>query len=550
MASMRHVIRAVVVSALAGMLAACSTAGAYFGDSSIPATDVIIIGNAQDPRSLDPHATAGVPEANIMLNLYDGLTGYDPKTAEPEPQLATSWEHNTDSSVWTFHLRAGAQWTDGVPITAEDFVFSWRRAADPAQACPYANLLYYVKNGEAIAEGKEPDITKLGVRAIDPATFEVTLERPTAFFIAMTPHYVFAAVPRHAIEKHPGTEWLRPENHVSSGPFRLVERVPYDRIVLEKWEGHWDSARVKLRRAIFLPVDDQNTVVNLYKANELQITAGGGQAIPTTFIKALWNKKDFHVEAEYGTYYYSLNVKRPPLDNPLVRHALNMAIDKQALCEKVMQAGQQPATNFVPPNTPGYSYPKAPEYDPEGARKLLAQAGYPGGKGFPTMQIYFNTLETHRQLAEAIQNMWKRELGIPVDLANQEWQVFQATREGRRFDVARDGWIADYLDPNTFLDLFQSDTLNNHPGWVDAKYKKLLESANREPDPARRMQLLSECETILLDQMPVIPIYYYASVKLQKPYIDGWFDNPLDQHQLKYVSINPNWVPEDQLARR
>jgi len=221
-----------------------------------------------------------------------------------------------------------------------------------------------------------------------------------------------------------------------------------------------------------------------------------------------------------------------------------MAIDKTALCEKVMQAGQQPAAGFVPPNTPGYPYPKAPDYDPEGARKLLADAGYPGGKGFPEIQIFFNTLESHRQVAEAIQNMLKRELGIPVELANQEWQVFQATREGRRYDIARDGWIADYLDPNTFLDLFQADTLNNHPGWVDPNYSRLIEEANREPDPARRMAMLAKCEAILLDQMPIIPLYFYASVKLQKPYISGWYDNALDQHQLKYVSIDPNWESE------
>lgn len=546
---MRHLVGVVSLVTLASLLAACVSASAYFGDTSVGEPGVIVIGNQQDPRSIDPHRTAGVPEANIMLNLYDGLTGYNPKTAEPEPQLATSWEHNADSSVWTFHLREGATWTDGVPIRADDFVYSWRRAADPATACPYANLIYYVKNGQAIAEGDEPDVTKLGVRALDPLTLEVTLERPTAFFIAMTPHYVFCAVPRHAIEKW-GNDWISVEHHVSSGPFRLAYRVPYDRIVLEKWDGHWDAARVTLRKAVFLPADDLNTAVNLYKANELHVTAGGGQAVPTAFVKALRGKKDFHIEAEYGVYYYSLNVKKPPLDNVLVRRALNMAIDKVALCEKVMQAGQQPAANFVPPNTPGYPYPKAPEYDPEGARALLAQAGYPGGKNFPTLQIYFNTLESHRQVAEAIQNMLKHELGIPVELANQEWQVFQATREGRRFDIARDGWIADYLDPNTFLDLFQADTLNNHPGWVDPTYSKLLGEANREADPARRMELLAKCESILIDQMPVLPLYFYASVKLQKPYIAGWYDNPLDQHQLKYVSIDPNWASADQIATR
>jgi oligopeptide transport system substrate-binding protein len=537
---MNRRVRAACALLAALVLGGCMSAGAYFGGTTAPDEQTLVIGNESEPRSVDPHKTAGVPEANIMLNIYDCLTTYDPETALPIPNLATSWEQNADASVWTFHLRANATWTDGKPITAEDFVYSWRRIANPATASPYANLLYYIKNGQKIIEGETADTAELGVRALDPYTLEVTMERPTAFFLAMTPHYAFTAVPRHAIERW-GDAWINPDHHVSSGPFRLVARIPYDRVILEKWDGHWDAANVKLKRVILLPVDDQNTAVNLYKANELHVTAGGGQAVPRAFVKALKGKKDFHIHPDYGTYYYSLNVSRPPLDNVLVRRALNMAIDKRALCEKVLLAGQTPAYNFVPPGTPGYPYPTAPGYDPEQARKLLAQAGFPGGKGFPKIEIFFNTLESHRQLAEAVQNMWKRELGIPVELNNQEWQVFQDTREKRRCDVARDGWIADYLDPNTFLDLFQADTLNNHSGWVDPKYTRMLEDANRTADPARRLELLAQAEGYLLDAMPMVPLYYYSSVKLRKPYVEGWYDNGLDQHPLKFVSINPNW---------
>lgn len=544
----RQIARIALALVAATGLQACISAGAYFGSTEPPDEQVLYVGNSSEPRSLDPHKTAGVPEANIMLNLYDCLTTYHPETAEPIPNLATSWEHNADSTVWTFHLRPDAKWTDGTPLTAEDFVYAWRRIADPSTASPYANLIYYVKNGQAINDGQIEDLTQLGVRALDPVTLEVTMERPTAFFISMTPHYAFTAVPRAAIEKW-GDQWVTPENHVSSGPFRLVKRLAYDRIVIEKWDGHWDAANVRLKRVVFLPIEDQNTAVNLYKANEIQALAGGGQTVPTAFVKALRGKKDFHVDPEYGTYYYSLNVKRPPLDNPLVRRALNLAINKVEICEKYLGAGQVPAGNWVPPGTPGYPYPAAPAYDPEEARRLLAEAGFPGGRGFPKIEIFFNTLESHRQLAELIQNTWKRELNIPVELNNQEWQVFQRTRETRQFDVARDGWIADYLDPNTFLDLFQSDTLNNHPGWVNAKYTKLMETANSEADPQRRLDMLAQAEAILLEEMPIIPLYYYASVKLRKPYVMGWGENPLDQHPMKFVWIDKDWDREN-LARQ
>ncbi|MCC6745495.1 MAG: peptide ABC transporter substrate-binding protein [Acidobacteria bacterium] len=543
----RHLRVLAAAIAVSFGLQACVSVGAYFGETTPPTDRTLVVSNQSEPRSLDPHKTAGVPEANIMLNLYDCLTTYEPATGSPIPCLATNWEHNADSSVWTFHLRPEATWTDGAPLTADDFVYSWRRAIDPETASPYANLLYYVKNGEGINDGSIADVTKLGVKALDAHTFEVTMERPTAFFIAMTPHYIFSAVPRQAIEKW-GDQWITVEHHVSSGPFRLEKRSQYDRIVLKKWEGHWDAANVKLDRVVFLPIEDQNTAVNLYKANEVHALGGGGQAVPTAFVKALRSKDDFHIEPEYGVYYYSINVNRPPLDNKLVRRALAMCIDKQTICEKFLGGGQVPAWNWIPPKTPGYPYPDAPRYDPDEARRLLAQAGFPGGKGFPKVEIFFNTLESHRQLAELIQDTWRRELNIPVDLNNQEWQVYQRTRETRQFDIARDGWIADYLDPNTFLDLFQAVTLNNHPGWANAKYTKLMERANSDPDPLRRLTLLADAEAILLDEMPVIPLYYYASVKLRKPFVLGWGTNPLDQTPMKFVSIDESWTPGSEAA--
>jgi oligopeptide transport system substrate-binding protein len=590
---MNRTVRALCVISASALFAACTPTGLYFGALNIPKNQVLFATNGSEPRSLDPHKTAGVPEANIMLNLYDCLTTYDPETAAPIPALAETWEPNADASVWTFHLRRGATWTDGTPLTAHDFVWSWRRIADDETASPYASLIYYVKNGQAINEGmsrfrdratgafrtdaatghelaaSKDEIEKdaklsglaaqsdlvpyepedLGVRAIDDYTLEVTMQQPTAFFISMTPHYAFTAVPRQAIEKF-GDQWVLPENHVSSGPFRLVERIQYDRIVLEKWDGHWDAARVMLKRVVLYPIEDLNTVVNLYKSGEVQVTWGSGQSIPVTFVKALRTKKDFTADPQYSTYYYSLNVNKPPMDNPKVRHALNMAVNKELICEKIMQAGQLPATTFVAPGTPGYPYPRGDDYNPEKARQLLAEAGYPGGKDFPAIEIAFNTNETHRQVAEAVQSMWKTELGITVNLTNMEWQAFQAFREKREYKGAsRDGWVADYLDPNTFLDLMVADTLNNHSGWVDKKYTELLMRANREVDPQIRLNMLAEAEQMMLDAQPIIPIYFYSGVKLIKPFVRGWHDNALDQHPLKFVSIDEAWREGTEIAQ-
>lgn len=591
---MNRMARALCFVAISVLLLGCTPSGLYFGALKIPEGQVLYATNGSEPRSLDPHKTAGVPEANIMLNLYDCLTTYDPKTAEPIPNLAESWEPNGDASVWTFHLRRNATWTDGKPLTAHDFVWSWQRIADDDTASPYANLIYYVKNGQPINEGrvgfkdratgqwkidpetgrnmsadpkeieKDPKLkalaassdvvpfapTDLGVRAVDDYTLEATMEQPTAFFISMTPHYAFTAVPRHAIERY-GDAWLDVKHHVSSGPFKLTKRIPYDRIELQKWDGHWDAARVQLRRVVLYPIEDLNTVVNLYKSGEVQITWGSGQSIPVTFVKALRSKRDFSADPQYSTYYYSLNVKKPPMDNLKVRHALNMAINKQLICEKIMQAGQTPATCFTAPGTPGYPYPQGDPYDPERARQLLAEAGFPGGKGFPPIEIAFNTNETHRQVAEAVQSMWKTELGIEVTLTNMEWQAFQAFREQREYKgAARDGWVADYLDPNTFLDLMQADTLNNHSGWVDPKYSDLLNRANREVDPQKRLNMLAEAEQMMLDAQPIIPIYFYSGVKLIKPFIKGWYDNPLDQHPLKFISIDESWREGNEIAQK
>ncbi|MBC8123770.1 MAG: peptide ABC transporter substrate-binding protein, partial [Gemmatimonadaceae bacterium] len=252
---------------------------------------------------------------------------------------------------------------------------------------------------------------------------------------------------------------------------------------------------------------------------------------------------------QFTTYYYDLNVRRKPFNDIRVRQALNLAVNKEDIAYKYVGRGEIPAYTFVPPGVPGYVPLPGPKHDPQKARKLLAQAGFPDGKGFPTITIYYNTLESHRNVAQAVQRMWKEQLNIKVQLQNEEWQTFQARRERRDFDVARDAWIGDYIDPSTFLDLFTEDTLNNHPGWVDPKYTRLMAEANAEPDERKRSRLLQEAEAYMIEQAPIVPIFYQALTYLKKPWVEGWYPNLLDQHPLKYVSIDRDWQ-KTELARR
>jgi ABC-type oligopeptide transport system substrate-binding subunit len=298
---------------------------------------------------------------------------------------------------------------------------------------------------------------------------------------------------------------------------------------------------VKLEKVIFLPLEDTSTGLSLYKAGEIDTMQSG--SIPLAFVKALKKKRDYVKGTFFTTYYYSINIKRKPFDDIRVRRALNMAVDKDAIANQLVGRGEVPATSFVPPGIAGYPEVKGPGYDPEQARELLAEAGYPNGKGFPKITIYFNTLEAHRQIAEAVQRMWKENLKINnVELQNEEWQTFTARRERRDFDLSRDGWTGDYIDANTFLDLFANDSLNNHSGWVNDDYTRLLNQANAEPDHTKRNELLAKAEQLMLDESPIIPVYFYALNYLKKPYIDGWYRNLLDYHPLKFVSVRENWT--------
>ncbi len=519
----------IVTGVIGWFVAFCSPP---FIDTALADEQIFRIANMAEPEYLDPAMITGVVESNIVRNLFEGLCEYDPRDLSPIPGVAERWTISEDGLTYTFHLRKDARWTNGDPVTAHDFVYSWERVLNPATASRYAYQLYYVKNGEAYNKGKIKDPKALGLAAPDDYTFVVTLENPTPFFLHLVLVETLRPVHRATVEKY-GREWTRPEHIVSNGPFRLVTWIPQRKIVLKRNERYWDAASVKLEEAHFFPIDDQETALKKYMAGEVDWT----RETPNAKTDLLRKNPDFHADPYLGTYFYRLNVTRPPLDDVRVRRALGMSIDKEKITRFVTKAGEQPTDSYTPPGIKGYVPPKGPGFDVKEAQRLLAEAGYPGGAGFPVLELQYNTSENHKRIAQVVQQMWKKNLGIRIALVNLEWQVYLKNQKRLDYDISRSGWIGDYPDPNTFLDLFVTGRGNNNTGWSNPRYDELIALAGREMDPEKRLGYFAEAEKILLEEMPIIPVYIYTRNYMIRPYVKGFYNNLLDIHPLKFVSI-------------
>jgi oligopeptide transport system substrate-binding protein len=492
---------------------------------------VFRINNMVEPESLDPGVVTGVPEHRILSNLFEGLTTTDPKDLSPRPGMAASWTLSKDGLTYTFKLR-DATWTDGRPVTARDFVFAWERVLNPKSGAKYAQHLFHVKNGEAYNTGRLTDFGQVGVRALDSKTLQVTLESPTAYFLDLTNFYTLYPLPSWALEAH-GKDWVKPGKIVSNGPFKLVSWVPQKELVLERNSGHWDAGSVKLQKAIFLPTDDVNTA---YK----QFLAGDSDWIPTvppSQIVAAKAKPEYYASPYLGTYYFRFNVTKPPVSDVRVRKALGLAVDRESLTKFVTKASEVPHSGFVPAGLRGYEGPRGLGFDPVAAKKLLAEAGYPGGKGFPKTELLYNTSDLHRVITQAVQQMWKEHLGIQVELVNVEWKVYLARQSGLDYQISRAGWIGDYVDPNTFLEMWKTGGGNNQTGWSSQRFDDLMGRAARLLDAKDRMRAMRDAETILLDDGPVLPLFTYVNKGMLSRKVKGWYPNILDQHPLKYISI-------------
>ncbi len=504
-----------------------------------PRADLVIINN-MEPESLDPAVITGVAEMRIVTSIFEGLARLDPATSAPIPGLAERWDISPDGRVYTFYLRTNLLWSTGEPLTARDVVYSWIRVLDPATASDYAGQLFYLKNGEEFNAGKIKDPALVGVRALDRNTIRVELNNPTAFFLDLCAFATLAVVPRQTIGKY-GDHWLMARPLPVSGPYELTAWRINDKIRARRNPRYWDAANTKTEVVDFLPIGSPTTALNLYETGGADIV-WDKELVPVELLDVLLKRPDFHVFPLLGTYFIRFNVTKKPFDDARVRQALGLAIDKERITRKITKAGETPADHLTPPGTARYEGPRGLGHDPERARRLLAEAGYPGGKGFPRFEYLFNAAaggaaNLHARIGVELQQMWRDELGVEMELRQAEWKVYLVAQSKTNFDVCRASWIGDYNDPDTFLSIFTSDNGNNRTGWSNARYDGLIRAADREPNLARRARLFQEAETILTrEENPIIPLYFYVGFNyFDDRRIRGIYQNILDLHPVNAI---------------
>lgn len=586
------------------------------------------INNGSEPEWIDPNRCADSSGGDIIFNTFAGLLGGHPQTLEPTYEIAYRHEADPTQTEFRFWLRP-SQWSDGTPLTAHDFEWSWKRLLNPATAAKYKMMGYVLENGEiynrgavivagiptaeldqaATTEGlikllpddlrsveirrlQHPEVLAVlppaeetsaarkrliealnqrqlgqhtiyarvaehqlvGVRAENDHELEVRLAGPTPYFFYLLAYYPFMPVPRHVIERleeegiNPDL-WTRPEHFVSNGPYTLKHWRFRQYMDFEKNPHYWRADAVQIDRVRAYVIESYNTALNMYKAGEID-WPGSNTSIPAEFMDYLRPMRDLRRSPYLAVYFYWINTRQPPLDNVLVRRALSLAIDREKLTRYVTRGDQIPTADLVPDGLAGFRGAGRPIFDPEAARKLLDEAGYPGGQGLAPISLTYNTSEGHRQIAVAVQQMWQENLGIHVELVNQEWGVYLKNVNQMNFQIARMGWIGDYPDPNTFVDLLASQNGNNHSNWKNPEFDQLLQRANATTDPQQRLRLLEEAERMAMDQQPLIPLYVYTRTQLVKPYLRGMWENFQDRHLWQYMSIDERWydgVPHDKL---
>lgn len=557
--------------------------------------------NNTEIKSVDPHVVTGQPEGRVIYAIYEGLYGYAPEDLAPVPGVAESHTLSPDQKTYAFRIRPTAKWSNGDPVTAHDFVWSWKRVLHPETAAEYGYQLDYLKNaskfhysklavgdpveveigprrfenepfpqavliqgtlrkiegeGEAAvytveelglerkfskkpaAKDVEPcrsilfDFAHVGVHAVDDRTLVVELENPTPYFLKLCGFYTLFPVHRKSFEGLGSPAWKEPKNLVSNGPFTILFRRIRDRIRMVKNPLYWNAEKVKLNSVDVLAVSSELTSLNMYLAGQIDWTPD----IPVTVLDELKKRPDVHSAPRLSVLFVRINTLKKPLDDVRVRRALAAAVNKKDVT-LVTRGGETPARNLVPPGIAGYTPPQGPEFDLAAAKKLLAEAGYPDGAGLPTIEYLYNTRDTNKDVAELLQNQW-RKLGVSVRIQNMEWGTYLDHCQKGQYEIARAGWIGDYADPNTFLDMFVTGNPNNQTGWSNARYDELIRLAAAESDPQNRFGMLAEAEGLLIDESPIIPVYFQTTNQLVRPYVKGIYTNLLQTHPLNEVEID------------
>jgi len=503
-------IRAALLASLLVLSVAC-------GFSSVPAD--ITIAHDSEPQSLDPALMTGVAEGRIATALFEGLTSLDSKTLEVRPGVAREWEQARDGLAWRFIIREDARWSDGRPVTAHDFRYSWLRLLDPATGAAYAGLLYPIRGAEAFQKGAG-SAEDVAIRAFDDHTLVVQLDRPIPWFASLTAFFSLLPVPQQAVEAH-GDRWTRPDNIVTNGPFHLEDWRFYREILLRRSETYRGPGPARAKRIRLLPVPDANTQLNLYATGVADITF----SVPSPVVDRLAGRKDFVSGPRLATCFVRMNVRRPPLDEIDVRRAISGTIDRQAIVDRVTRGGEMPAWNLTPPYlplAPRIVLPKKPpEFAPIESRPL---------------SLLLPENPDYARLASVLAHQWKERLGLEVRLDVREWKVYLAARRAGEYDLALSMWIGDYLDPTTFLDCFRSRDGNNQTGWSDAEYDQRLRLA-ASARPRDRLRELYLAEERLLDEAPIAPIYHPTLRYLVSERVKGFETNVMGLVRFADLSV-------------
>jgi oligopeptide transport system substrate-binding protein len=508
---------------------------------------ILLLTVGSEPRTLDPQEAQGVTEQHIIMAMIEGLVAPSiDDQSKVVPGMADRWEHNEDYSVWTFHIGEDRKWSNGDPVAAQDFVFSYKRMLTASFGAQYAENLFILKGAEDYYRGKITDFDQVGVKALDPHTLRIELVGPTPYLLSLVQHDSWLPVNPKAILSFGNidtrdSKWTRAENYIANGPFKMKSWRPNDVIEVVRNPLYWDAANVKLNGINFFSIENLNTAERAFQAGQLHKT----DQVPLDKVPYYRRTRPelIRIDPYEGVYFYRINIARKPLDNPKVRLALNLAVDRDAIVKNILREDQKPATGYTPPGMGDYQPLDKMQYDPERARQLLAEAGYPNGKGFPKFTIHFNTLESHRAIAEAIQQMWKEELNIDVGLENQEWKVYLDTQNNKNYDISRSAWIGDFMDPVTFLSMWTTGNGNNNTNWGNPKYDAFIEQAARTGDPKARLEILHQAEDLFLSEAPIVLVYWYTNAYLLQPSVQNWNPLVLGNHNYKYIDLKSEQEP-------
>lgn len=503
---------------------------------------VLLLGNSADPKSLDLQQVSGVLEGNIIRSLFEGLIQLHPtEDLHHLPGVALSITPDADFVKWTVKLRPEAKWSDGVPITAEDFRFSYERILTPSFGAKYAEMLYFLKGAEAFNKKEITHFSEVGFEMMGAHEFVLTLRGPTPFFLELLKHYTWYPVPKHQVLKFGeigslGNLWSRAENLVGNGPYRIKSYRRNSHLEVERNPNYWNAKNVTLNGIRFLPISNAFTEARMFRDGQLHVTSTAAPEV-VDFIKRK-NPSALRQEPFLGTVLYRFNTKREPLNDPRVRRALGLSIDREALTNSVFR-GFLASYGITPPMAE-YQAPRGVSFDPLSAKKLLSAAGFPEGKGFPRLKILIVSRETNAALATAIQAMWRLHLGIEVEIENKEWTAYLSAMHTQDYDISGGSWIGDFIDPLTFLEMWSPGNGNNNTGWANEAFSQKLQASFQTTGAKERYKLLHEAEKILLDELPVAPIAWWGKNYLLHSSVEGWHPLLLDNHPYHSIKLRPN----------